>query len=270
MSAACSDSVKERVFVVKFDNIEQARLLEHFDSFQKFCLEKKLKYERKVQWHAEIDTNQDIPQIKEGSCQIVEHHFRYMLPEGSREEYGIFRIVPDGIIFNAVQSKISKYNSLDYMNEVFISIWNEYCKNMDLPEKCNVSLCYALHLNSETLKRDRSLFRPGWLEVKEISSLFKGVKDFKFKNQYKHPFSCFQNWSTNDDQLGEVSLSCKAGSCFIGKLLSLQFLLEVSNEKVKTQDIGTLNWNYLFSYLSQIRDVVLMEKALDATNEEWK
>ena len=269
MNPGHRDYVIERVFVIKFENIEEARLLEHFESFHKFCLSHGLKYQKKAQWHVDIDSTQEIPKIKDGSRQDIEHHFCDVAPGQKEVKYSIFRIVSGGVIFNALRSNISEYNSLEHMKKKFNPIWSEFLNNTDLPEECEISLCYAIDLNKNTLDKDNSLFRPGWLEVKEISSLFGCIRDFDFKNQYEHPFSCSQNWSTVDDNLGKVFLSCKASSYISESDVSLRFLLEVRS-KAQTQNICTFDWNYLFDYLSKLRAVVLMGKAQRATAEEWK
>ena len=265
-----SCAVKERVLIVDFDDkdFQQPQSESDFSEFSQFCKSRGLVYEKRSQWQVELDKQQEIPQIRD-AFQKIEYNFKCMDSSSPDQVKYVFRIMQNQIIFNYLTTDSCQNDSIESTVKEFSPLWESFKKNFSLPNLCKIALSYAINLNRDTLYKDESLFRTNWLEVNEISSLFGRINKFPFESQYLHPFSCYQRWLANHPILDKIVLACKTGSLLEKNKLTLQFLLQVN--VIKPYNCTTaFQWHQLFESLSNLRNVILEDKALRATEEDWK
>lgn len=241
-------AIRERILAIEIKDFEPPSDEKELMPFAAYCKSCGLEYEKRVDWHVELDTRQEIPQIKDGAFQNIEHDFKLLDKSQRNGVKYVFRIMRGHVIFNFLSREYLEQDNLQSVFDHFIPLWKAFIDHFKISGGNAFSLCYVAELNENTLYRDPSLFKKDWLEVKEILSFCKGVKAYPFATEYQHPLFCRQQWKTQHSDLGNVVLKCDIKSIESKDMISLIVYMEVKLEQFSKLEQLDKKTNFWFAF----------------------
>jgi uncharacterized protein (TIGR04255 family) len=159
-------------------------------------------HQRRVLWDIQMQgTEEAMPEIAhEKSKMSIRHMFWSSDPKNTHPDWCV-QIQPNVLIFNLRQYDFMKardsrdYNDLRLFSETCLSKFNG-CFG-ELPFQ-TIKLEYSNMINSQNIG-ESNLIKPGWVEVKELLTLFQKHPGPEYSTNYVIPFNSEMNWAAKFD-----------------------------------------------------------------------